>query len=337
MKKLLYVALILIVSCTNQTKEECQFPELTGPYLGQELPGDTAKLFASGIVSSGMPDRDVAIYPDGSEIYFSRNIGGFKFATLFFSKLENGKWTKPMVAPFATNPKFKFIEPHISPDGTKFYFASDMPADGDDPGDMEIWVADREGDSWGKPYNIGAPINTITDQYFPSVTHDGTIYYTSEDTLTNEEFIYRSKLVDGVYQKPEKLPKNVNIGRARFNAFVSPNEDYIIVPCFGMPDTYGATDYYIVFRNENDNWSQPINMGEKINSTNGQEWSASLSPDGKYIFFMSAKSPKNTELANEFSTKSFYELNNKAQNGYSDIYWVKADFIDELRNQAIFE
>lgn len=337
MKKIIYFAFALIVSCTKQTTNECNFPDLNGPYLGQEIPGDSANVFAPGIVSSGMPDRDIAIYPDGSEIYFCRNIGNFKFATIFFTKIIDGKWTKPEVVSFATNPNYIFIEPHISPDGTKFLFASSMQAEGSEPGDMEIWVANREGDTWGKPYNIGAPINTITDQYFPSVTDDGTIYYTSEDTLTNEEFLYRSKFTDGEYQKPEKLPENVNMGRARFNAFVSPNEDYIIVPSFGMPDSYGATDYYIVFRDENDNWSQPVNMGETVNSANGREWSASLSPDGKFIFFMSAKSPDNTELVNDLNSKSFYELNNNAQNGYSDIYWVKADFINDLRKQAVFK
>ena len=32
-------------------------------------------------------------------------------------------------------------------------------------------------------------------------------------------------------------------------------------------------------------------MGNQVNTRNGQEWSASLSPDGKYIFFMSARIP----------------------------------------------
>ena len=335
MKNLFYLILILFsIACSNQ-KEECKFSELKGEYLGQELPVDSAVLFAPGIVSTGMDDRDIVIYPDGSEIYFCRNISNFKFSTIFYVKQIGEKWTKPKILEFATNPKFIYIEPHISPDGTKLYFASNMPAEGSEPGSMDIWVSDRLENGWGTPYSIGSPINTKTDQYFPSVTKSGTIYYTSEDSLTNEEFIYRSKLVDGVYQEPEKLPLNVNGGRARFNALISPDESFIIVPTFGLPESFGATDYYIVFRDENDNWSDPINMGDKVNSANGQEWSASLSPDGKYLFYMSAKIPDNIELPSQLTTTMFDELNNMPQNGKSDIYWINADFIKGIKEKVL--
>ncbi|MFC2151983.1 TolB family protein [Bacteroidota bacterium] len=336
MKNLFFLAIILFAACTNQSTQESPFTELVGEYLGQVQPKDSALLFAPGIVSTGMADRDIAIYPDGSEIYFCKNIGNFKFSTLFYVKLVNGIWTKPQIVEFATDPNYIFIEPHISPDGKKLYFASNKPIEGIEPGIMNIWIADRIDDAWGEPYSIGAPINTQSDQYFPSLTKSGTLYFTSEDSLTNRESIYRSKLVDGVYQEPEKLPENVNMARARFNAFISPNEDYIIVPAFGMPDTYGATDYYIVFRDENDNWSEPLNMGDKVNSANGQEWSAALSPDGKFLFYMSAKSPDNIDLATPLTAEKFEELNNTPQNGNSDIYWIGTDFINELKKQAKF-
>ena len=143
-----------------------------------------------------------------------------------------------------------------------------------------------------------------------------------------------SEFKDGKYQKPEMLPKNINMGRARFNALISPDESFIIVPAFGMPDSFGATDYYIVFRNENDQWSKPINMGAFVNSVNGQEWSASLSPDGNFLFFMSAKIPENVQLPVKLSTITFEEMNNTCQNGNSDIYWIKTDFIKELKKMA---
>ena len=336
MRNLFYLLLLLVVACTSQNSNDNTFKELTGDYLGMNLPGDSAQLFAPGIVSSGLADRDIAIYPDGSEIYFCRNAGGFKAATIFYVKRTDGKWSEPKVAEFAIDPRYIYIEPHITLDGSKFYFASNKQASGEELGSMEIWCADRIDDHWGEPYNLGAPINTESDQYFPSLTKSGNLYFTSEDSLTNEEFIYRSKLVDGVYQKPEMLPENVNMGRARFNTFISPDEDYMIVPAFGMPDSYGATDYYIVFRNEEDQWSKPMNMGNKINSNNGQEWSASLTPDGKYIFFMSAKITDDKLFKEDYSVTSFKKIHNSPQNSLSDIYWISADFIKELKKQAIF-
>ena len=46
------------------------FPTLRGPYLGQELPGLEPRLFAPGMVSTGLATRDVAMTPDGNELYF---------------------------------------------------------------------------------------------------------------------------------------------------------------------------------------------------------------------------------------------------------------------------
>ena len=41
-------------------------PGLVGDYVGQPLPGDTAELFAPGLVTTGVYTRDVAMMPDGS-------------------------------------------------------------------------------------------------------------------------------------------------------------------------------------------------------------------------------------------------------------------------------
>ena len=335
MKKLTYLIVFLFfISCNYADKGKDQIV-LKGAYLGQPLPGDSAVLFASGIVSTAIADRDLTITPDGKEIYFCRNIRNFSYSTIFYVKEVNGIWTRPKILDFAKDPNYIYIEPYISPDGLKMYFASNMPIEGIDPGIMNIWISKRVNDSWGDPYPIGTPINSNTDQYYPSVTKDGTMYFTSEDS-THEEFIYRSRYIDGTYQKPEKLPDNINGGRARFNALIAPDESFIIVPIFGLPDSYGATDYYIVFRNENDQWSQPINMGDQINSENGQEWSASLSPDGKFLFFMSARV---LEFDKDIilTADKYNEIHSSPQNGLSDIYWISTNFIDDLKTQAVFE
>ncbi|MEE4196005.1 MAG: hypothetical protein V2I54_00045 [Bacteroidales bacterium] len=332
MKKLLLlvITIFMIISCQDKNEHI-----LSGPYLGQKLPGDSAELFAPGIISTGMSERDLAIYPDGSEIYFCRNLGNHKFATIWYTKQVDGKWSQPEVLEFCRNPKYTYIEPFISPNGQKLFFVSNMNEEGGEPLSSDIWVADRTGNHWGKPYNIGEPVNSEQNEFFPSVTREGTLYLTKPDE-TGREFIFRYQYQEGEYTHPEKLSKQVNCGRARYNAVISPDESFIIVPAFGMEDSFGGTDYYIVFRNEKDEWSQPVNMGPEINSANPREWSATLSPDGEYLFFMSAKAMNDSRLPGELNAKTFQQLNNSPQNGNSDIYWVKADFINALRKKAKF-
>lgn len=52
------------------------------PYLGQTPPGDVATIFAPGIISDGLNNRDIAITPDGSELYYSVNLRNFNLSTI---------------------------------------------------------------------------------------------------------------------------------------------------------------------------------------------------------------------------------------------------------------
>jgi hypothetical protein len=57
---------LLFFQCTKQDG----IPVLTGDYLGESPPGDIPELFASGVVCTGMYERDFSITGDGKEIYF---------------------------------------------------------------------------------------------------------------------------------------------------------------------------------------------------------------------------------------------------------------------------
>lgn len=326
---LLLITAISLTSCLTDNNKGEGGPAITGDYLGQASPGDTAALFAPGIISTGMNERDFAVSPDGNEIFFCREAGNYKYTTIFYTKRKNNTWAAPEVFEYCTDPDFKYIEPHLSPDGTKLFFVSTMPSDTASAGSEDIWISEKADGRWLKPFNPGQPLNTTGKEYFPSVTSDGTIYFTHLDTAVNDEFIYRSRFVNGLYQQPEKLGPEVNTGRARFNALIAPDESYIIIPVFGMPDSYGATDYYISFRDSLDNWSSPVNMGPEVNSGNAFEWSASVSTDGRYLFFMSAR-PGNNRLET-LSRQSMQEFHNLPQNGNSDIYWISASVIEELK------
>jgi hypothetical protein len=320
---------LLITCCQPGNKQHGKETPVTGDYFGQMLPGDTARLFGAGVISTGMNERDFAITPDGNEIFFSREAGNYRYATIFYTRRADGTWSVPEVFEYCTNPEYIYIEPALSPDGKKLFFVSNMPADTASEGNEDIWMCTRNEGKWSNLQNIGLPVNTTSKEFFPSVTYDGTIYYTHLDTVTGDEFIYRSRPVNGAYQQPEKLGADVNIGRARYNAFVAADESYIIIPAYGMPDSFGATDYYISFRDSLDNWCKPVNMGPQINTAYSREWSASVTPDGRYIFFMSDRQGSNT--LDHLSTESLENFHNTPQNGNTDIYWISSSVIDELR------
>jgi len=224
------------------------------------------------------------------------------------------------------------MEPALSFDGNKLFFLSTMPKDStENTADEDIWVVDRQEDgSWGDPYNLGAPINTKHHEFYPSLTKDGTMYFNRRDNGERIEYIYRSKFVNGKYQTPEKLPEQVNCGTTRFNAFVAHDDSYIIVPAVGMPDAMGGVDYYIVFHNEDDTWQEPINMGPKVNSKVGTGWSAYVTRDQKYMFYMATKEMPKEKQPQNLNIDFFTDLLTIPQNGAPDIYWIDAKFIEDL-------
>lgn len=323
---------ILPLYSQNPQKENLVFPVLSGPYMGQKAPGIIPELFAPEIISDGMPNRDIAISPSGDEIYFSVSTPNFQFSTIVFTKQINGIWTKPEVTTFAADPRYKYIEPAFSCDGKKLFFASNMPKDGTvNPGDYDIWVVDRLNDGWGKPYNLGEPVNTPGGEYFPSLTKNGTLYFTRNEQGESISYIYRSGFVNEKYSLPEKLPEQINCGEDRYNAYISSDESFMVVPAQGVEKGAEGAFYYIVFKKEDGTWHNPLNMGPSINSKPSKGWSLSISPDGKYIFFMASKKSTNMILPETLSMDFLRETHLKPENGNSDIYWVDAKIIETMR------
>lgn len=312
-----------------------QFYELTGDYLGQELPGLTPKLFAPGIVSTGLSERDMAITPDGNEIYYSGVVGAnHNFSAILVVKRVEGRWSKPEVAPFSGH--FMDLEPAISPDGQRFFFLSNRPLPGAEEslGGEDIWVMERTAEGWGAPSNLGPPVNSEAPEFFPSVTRDGTLYFTRRGE-GRSEMIFRSRWVDGAYSEPEELGSEVNSGQTQFNAFIAPDESYLVVCVWGRDDSLGGVDYYVVFRSPDDVWSAPINLGEGISMVEGAEWSPYVSPDGRYFFFMSSRATiQEGHSPERLDYEDMQRLHALPMNGNSDIWWVDAEVIARLRLEA---
>ncbi len=325
---ILQTAILILFNCSTDN----DFPDLSGSYLGQiPPPVESAEIFAPGIISTGVYTRDITMTPDGDELYFCIVLGNYNYTSILGTKLINGKWTEPQAVSFITEPEYMYIEPHLSASGNKFFFVSNKHTGDPNSIDSDIWIADRTDTGWGKPYNPGEPLNTGVKEYFPSVTENGTLYFTRAGA-DNISYICRSKLVDGKYSEPERLPDNINIPRGVYNAYIFPDESCLLYCIYGNPGGYGMADYYISFRDENDNWSDPVNAGPRINSA-ANAVSASLSPDGKYLFFVSSE----FKIPDGFGEgKLFlYDIQsyaNSVYNGSANVMWIKSDFIKDLRN-----
>lgn len=288
-------------------------------------PPEQAEVFG---ISTGFSERDFAISPDGTEIFYTLQSPQGIFQTIVYSKkTANGTWSKPEIAPFAG--KFSDLEPAFSADGKKLYFASNRPTQGTAPKDFDIWVVNRENGQWGEAQNLGSPINTPEDEFYPAIARNGNLYFTAAyKTAVGKEDIFVSKLEQGKYTQPMPLDTAVNSKTYEFNAFVSPDEDYIIFTSYGRKDDKGRGDLYMSIKDATGKWLPAQNLSA-LNS-NRLDYCPYVSPDKKMLFFTSERiNIPNTYSSTAAKIDDLYKTFTSPQNGTGDIYWVSFDKVME--------
>jgi len=295
MRKFIWISFFL--ASTSSFPQQSDFPKLTGPYLGQKPPGIVPEIFASGIISTDRTEFGNTFSPDGGECYFTRFLGEKNLAAIMSTKRINNRWTLPQIVPFSG--EYSDMDPILSPDGKKLYFSSNRPLEGEGrpKDDYDIWVVTRTESGWSKPVNLGSPPNSDKDEFAPSVTRDGAIYFASnrEGGLGQMDF-YCSRWKEGKYGEPENLGEAINTKYREGDGFISPDGKVFIFSAF-IPGNSGSGDLYIARQDGTGKWTQAENLGSGI-SSEGNEFTPVVTADGKYLFFASDRT------------------------GNDDIYWV---------------
>ena len=275
-------------------------------------------------LSTGFGERDFAISPDGTELFYTLQSPQGVFQTIVFcKKAANGVWSKPEIAPFAG--KYSDLEPAFSADGKRLYFASNRPTQGTEPKDFDIWVVSKQNGIWGEPENLGPPVNTTQDEFYPSVARNGNLYFTAAyKGAIGKEDIYLSKFEDGQYSRPMPLDTAVNSKTYEFNAFISPDEDYIIFTSYGRKDDKGGGDLYMSVKNTAGEWLPARNL--TVLNSNKLDYCPYVSPDKKIMFFTSERiNIPNTYPGKTAKIDELLKTYVSPQNGGGDIYWVSFD------------
>jgi Tol biopolymer transport system component len=149
---------------------------LLGMFLSE--PMVSQQLLDTQINTTGY-ERDLAISPDGREVFFTRQGTDWKEQTIWqLTKQADGSWSAPRPASFSG--VYRDLEPFFSPDGKRLYFASARPKPNREGTDVDIWMVEQLAGGWSEPIHLGPAINSEKDEYYPSVTADGHLYFTSE-------------------------------------------------------------------------------------------------------------------------------------------------------------
>ena len=286
------------------------------PYTASE-PLPVAAVFQPGVISTADDESHPTFTPDGETLYFLKNSPTFNHWTIVTSRYRNGRWDTPVVAPFSG--QYNDADVFIAKDGSIF-FISNRPFDGRQHADNDIWRMRNTKDGFAEPERI-AEVSSPRNEWFPTVADNGTLYFgSSRDGGIGATDLWRSRLVDGHYAAPENLGPAINTKGSDTEAWISPDESMLIFSSNGYPDTRGADDIYVSYR-EGDGWSAPRNLGDAVNST-GSEYGAKPSPDGKYLFFCSNRGFSDKPLDHKLGYAELTAKLHAPGNGLNDIYQV---------------
>jgi Tol biopolymer transport system component len=277
------------------------------------------ELFGEGLISTPDFELNAAFTPDGETVYFTKSTPNMSFWTIVYSRMVNGRWIAPEVAPFSG--EHSDADPAITPDGERLVFISRRPVP-DKPGRPvpHIWYVDWTGAGWTEPRNAGA-LNSEAGEYYPSVAADGTLYFESGRAGgSGRADVYRSRLVNGVYSEPEHLGRPLNSEFNEGDAVIAPDQSFIILTITGRPDDLGLGDLYISEQKDGV-WTIPRHLPTGINSE-GLEFCPSLSPDGNYLYFTSTRGLGNQRLERPLTYRELMARLHGAGNGLGDVYRV---------------
>ncbi len=305
---------------------QTDFPVLKGPYLGQKPPGLKAEIFAPGIISTEMHDDAAPVFsPDGREVYFRivYKLEGLYYSSLFWMKRKRNRWSYPDVAPFSG----KYLDGSIAifPDGRKMIFCSNRGKADPQSYDIDLWQVEKEGVSWSEPEKIEI-LNSPGAEMYQCLASDQHLFWTVESGMNDPApKTYSSRIIGSQYSQREEVRLFPDSDQLVYVFAFAPDGSYAIVL---LDEEGNMGDLYVIFKESDGSWGSPINLGSGVNSMH-MEKSAGISPDGRWLFFVSSSPSEHSNLQKLWDSNLF-EGHEKIFS--ADIYWVSTGVIDKLRD-----
>ncbi|WP_062060950.1 PD40 domain-containing protein [Aquimarina longa] len=266
--------------------------------------------------------RDFTIAPTEDEAYFTVQGYSGELSTIVKVSKKDTTWSTPEVAPFSG--RFTDLEAMFSPDGLKLFFVSNRPLNttSTEVKDHDIWYIERSDPNakWSTPKNIGKPINTDGDEFYPSIAMNGNLYFTSTaNTSKGKDDIFMSQWKNNIYTNPISLSEAINSKGYEYNSYIAPDESFLIFGGYKRKDGMGSGDLYISYRDTLGVWSKAKNLSSKINSDK-MDYCPFYDIKTQTLYFTSKRNLIKTNNYQSKNLKQLLETMNSYKNGLSRIY-----------------
>jgi Outer membrane protein and related peptidoglycan-associated (lipo)proteins len=195
------------------------------------------------------------------------------------------------------NSEYSELNPLLSPDGKTLYFSRrNHPQNMGGAKDKEdIWYSELDSTGqWSLAKNMGSTFNNPEPNFInsiQSVTADGrtAVILLGNKYLDNGKMqagVSISSNAGGTWSKPIPLEitNDYNFNE-KANYFLTNNRKTLLMSV-EREDTYGDRDLYVSFMKEDSVWTEPLNLGDIIN-TASEESAPFLAADNETLYFSS--------------------------------------------------
>jgi outer membrane protein OmpA-like peptidoglycan-associated protein len=136
------------------------------------------------------------------------------------------------------------------------------------------------------PVNMGDSVNSEFSEYYPALTIAGDdLIFTRRVRGMNEDFFSSTRNPSG-WSRAKLLEGDINSNLNEGAQTVSQDGEMLVFTGCDFPEGLGSCDLYYSIRTKQ-GWSQPRNMGRRIN-TEFWESAPALSPDKRELYFASS-------------------------------------------------
>ena len=268
---------------------------------------------------------------DGNEIIYTRHLPiSHPFSSLhedfFISKKKEGAWKKSVSLSRNINTTKNEGAPSIYEAGNILYFSSCNKADS--KGLCDLYYTVSKGNYWTRPKNIHE-LNTEDWESQPSISFDGkTIYFVSNRPggYGGKDIWAADKISEHKFGEPYNLGPSINTVFDEISPFIHADDNTLYFSSNGWP-SIGSKDIFVSFRQADNAWSEPVNMGYPINSVNNDN-SLFVDPGNKYAYFSSNRK-------GGYGKEDIYFFELTEQNRPKSTGWYSAVVVDKATKDLL--
>lgn len=240
--------------------------------------------FAPGVIATGATEISLSLSPDARTAYFVRTDFAERDNVIMQAIFSaHGHWQSPTVAEFSG--VWRDSEPAVTPDGKYIYFSSNRPLHATDPAPSmkvqgmqyagsQLWRVPKQSldvplNGWGKPELVSfggrAPGSEAPSNYNPSVSRDGTLYFSSKRSDSGTGYqLYRASSVQGQFGAIERLDLG-DVSHSRMDPAVDPEQRFLLYAS-NEGDSFGSADIYLRIRQTDGSFGVPIHLAAPVNT-----------------------------------------------------------------------